>query len=296
MTAQSSTPTLTMMRGLPASGKSTWAKKRILHNTPGTIIRVSKDMLRAMLHENVHAKGTEKQVLAARDAIIASSLSARVSVIVDDTNLAPFHEKNLRTLATRHRARFLVQDFTSVPLDECIRRNVFRADSVPEKVIREMYEKYVATDAAPNSPVQEMSPVRRPAVIVDIDGTLALRGDRSPFEWNKVASDLPNMPVVATVQALAAKGFAIVYCSGRDSVCFEQTRTWIDAHVQVSGPLFMRAAGDTRKDAIVKRELYEMFIAAAFDVQFVLDDRDQVVDLWRNELNIPCFQVAPGSF
>jgi hypothetical protein len=58
----------------------------------------------------------------------------------------------------------------------------------------------------------------------------------------------------------------------------------------------MRRAGDRRKDTVVKREIYERHIAGHYTVRVVFDDRDQVVRLWRDELNLPCFQVAWGNF
>jgi hypothetical protein len=70
-------------------------------------------------------------------------------------------------------------------------------------------------------------------------------------------------------------------CLNRDDVPFDH--------------LFMRADGDDRKDNIVKDELFEAHVRDHFDVQFVLDDRNQVVDMWRAK-GIKCAQVAPGDF
>lgn len=38
--------------------------------------------------------------------------------------------------------------------------------------------------------------------LVDIDGTVALRGERGPFDWDRVGEDKPNGPVIAVVRAL----------------------------------------------------------------------------------------------
>lgn len=46
----------------------------------------------------------------------------------------------------------------------------------------------------------------------------------------------------------------------------------------------------------MKRELYETFVEGKYNVRLVLDDRNQVVDMWRDELGLTCFQVAPGDF
>ncbi|MGH7203736.1 MAG: AAA family ATPase, partial [Candidatus Levyibacteriota bacterium] len=53
---------------------------------------------------------------------------------------------------------------------------------------------------------------------------------------------------------------------------------------------------DFRKDAVVKKELYETHISGKYEVLFVLDDRDQVVEMWRKDLGLPCFQVDYGNF
>jgi hypothetical protein len=57
----------------------------------------------------------------------------------------------------------------------------------------------------------------------------------------------------------------------------------------------MRPAGDMRKDAIVKRELFDRHVRDRYDVTCILDDRSQVVDMWRS-LGLTCLQVAPGEF
>ncbi len=60
--------------------------------------------------------------------------------------------------------------------------------------------------------------------------------------------------------------------------------------------LNMREAGDMRKDSIVKKELFDQHIRGKYNVRMVIDDRDQVVDMWRNELGLTCLQVAEGDF
>lgn len=57
----------------------------------------------------------------------------------------------------------------------------------------------------------------------------------------------------------------------------------------------MRPEGDERKDSIVKQEIYEKYIKDRYNVRFVLDDRNQVVDMWR-EVGLKVLQVAPGDF
>jgi predicted kinase len=289
------TTTLTMTKGLPGSGKSTWAKEQVLKAAPGTLIRINKDDLRAMLHaERWHGKN-ERQVVRTRDALLHTWLVRGISVIVDDTNFNPVHEKNLRDIAEHYGVQFVIKDFTDVPLRTCIKRDLLRERSVGEKVIQRMYDTYLRPRAAP--PVYD--PSLKDAVLVDIDGTLAKMVSRGPFDWDKVGEDEPISAVINLVNTLDDAGTEIVFLSGRDGSCYEQTRVWLERQVGKwtrEAFLYMRAAGDMRRDAVVKEEIYRGKIEPFYNVRFVLDDRDQVVDMWRNNLGLTCLQVAPGDF
>jgi predicted kinase len=135
--------TIIMLRGLPASGKSTWARKYLANANAGTVKRVNKDDLRAMLDGGKWSPENEKFVLQVRDNIIGSALDSGKHVIVDDTNLAPKHEARLRELAKKHGADFQIIDFTHVSVDECIERDRGRPNYVGEKVIRDMHQQFL---------------------------------------------------------------------------------------------------------------------------------------------------------
>jgi hypothetical protein len=135
------------------------------------------------------------------------------------------------------------------------------------------------------------------AVLVDIDGTLALRtGDRSPYDWDRVGEDEPNPPVIELVRTIrAADQHRIILMSGRDESCRRQTEMWLDAQLVPFDELHMRTEKDNRKDSIVKEELYRRHVEGRYEVAFVIDDRNQVVAMWRG-LGLSCFQVAEGNF
>ena len=293
------TPQLLMTIGLPASGKTTWAEEQVRAN-PGRVVHVTKDQLRLMLNAGVFkGKKTESIVLAARDALIETFLAQGLTVIVDDTNFAPFHEKRLRDLAGQYGAEFNVQDFTHVPLEVCLERNEKRSarKRVPASVIHKMWDDYLAAAGQPAAHHDVVDRTERPdAVICDIDGTVARMTGRKPYDWHLVDSDEPVAAVISAVHAMAAAGTQILFMSGRDGCCREMTQEWLDKHVGIDAPLFMRAPGDNRRDSIVKRELFDAHVRDRFNVVFVLDDRDQVVELWRHDLGLPCFQVAEGAF
>ena len=132
------------------------------------------------------------------------------------------------------------------------------------------------------------------AIIVDIDGTLALMGDRSPYDLSRVGQDGVNHPVRQVVW-MASERWNVILCSGREESAREATEAWLDACDIPFDALLMRPTGDRRQDAVVKAELFDQHIRHQYNVQFVLDDRDQVVKMWRS-LGLTCFQVAEGNF
>ncbi len=138
---------------------------------------------------------------------------------------------------------------------------------------------------------------KQKAIIVDIDGTLAdMRGVRGPFDWDKVHLDRPHEDVIELVRDLRSlKKYKIIITTGRDGVCEEATKEWVLEHGVNYDEFFIRKAGDFRKDSIIKSEIYMDYIRPKYDVKFVIDDRNQVVEMWRS-LGLRVLQVAPGDF
>jgi predicted kinase len=297
------TATLTITRGLPASGKTTWAKAQ-----PGAV-RVNRDDLRRMLHGGMLGVGwAETQVTVAQRAQVEALLRAGVNVICDDTNLRAKVCRELADLGLRCGANVVFRDFTDVPVEECIRRDAGRPepDRVGEDVIRGMFQRYLSgrslplpvPDLTPPSPEARYTPApgAPSTILVDIDGTVALMNGRSPYDMSRVRHDTPNHAVIEAVRAMHAAGFLIVYCSGRTDDGREATRDWLDRHVGVPyEALFMREYGDQRKDSTVKAEIFDREIRGRYHVVAVFDDRDQVVRMWRS-LGLTVFQVAEGNF
>lgn len=310
-----SKPLLRITRGLPASGKTTAARAWV-EQDPARRVRVNRDDFRAMFHGGrLGTTDQERAVTAARDAAVTALLRKGLDVICDDTLLPARHARDLRRLAAVAGADFDVWDYTDVPLDVCILRDSNRrgAAHVGEDVIVDMWNRYVrgreyplplpdepdddTTILVPYEPV----PGTPKAVIVDIDGTVALMGTRSPFDETRVHEDQPNRPVIAAIRAMRKAGHRLIFCSGRTEACRDATELWLDEHIGVSGSacpeleLHMRPVGDMRKDAIVKAEIFDKHIRHHYDITAVFDDRQQVVDMWRG-LGLTVFQVAPGDF
>lgn len=133
--------------------------------------------------------------------------------------------------------------------------------------------------------------------IIDVDGTLALKGDRSPYDMTKVLEDKPNQPVITVVKALAASPNApeMLIVSGRGEEARDDTKTWLHRHGVPFNALLLRAEGDFRADQVIKKEILDHLRAQGFEVEGVIDDRAKVVEMWREE-GLTCLQVAPGDF
>lgn len=136
--------TLTITRGLPGSGKSTWARQQ--QETKPGLWRVNRDDLRAML---VPAwafgdQNDEDLLTVVQHRAVHALLYNGIDVIVDDTNLSDRAVKGLREVADDNGATFVIQDFTGVPLETCLARDAARPNPVGEQVIRRMWHTYLA--------------------------------------------------------------------------------------------------------------------------------------------------------
>ena len=276
-----------LLKGLPASGKSTYSKELVTkdHNW----VRVNKDDLRAMMNNGEFLGKLEKQVIKTEREIAENALKLGKNVVIDDTNFNPIHEEYFRDLAMRYGAEFEVK-FFDTPLEECIKRDIKRPNGVGETVIRKMYNQYLK----PQPAVYEHNKNLRTAIMCDIDGTLAHMIDRSPYDWGRVDTDEVDLTIKNLLDVLKDKYF-IILVSGRDEVCREKTEKWLRGNDITYGMLLMRPEGDIRKDSIIKRELFETHIRPYYNVELVLDDRNQVVEMWRS-LGLKCLQVAEGDF
>lgn len=285
-----------LLKGLPASGKSTYAKELQVQN-PGMYKRINRDDMRAMLDNSHFSKSNEKFVKQLRDYLIIKALENGKHVIVDDVNLSP---KNL------NRIEQLVSDFNKANNDqvqvevremktslvECLERDAKREKKVGEKVIRDFHRQFYANNDRYTTQNEDLPK----AVICDLDGTLCLLNGRSPYKADDCDKDLLNKPVADLLKLKAASGTKIILFSGRLDTYKDKTITWLAEHEIPYELLEMRKAKDVRKDSIVKKEMYESFVKDKYCIEFVLDDRDQVVNLWRDDIRLPCFQVYFGDF
>ena len=140
---------------------------------------------------------------------------------------------------------------------------------------------------------------KQTAIICDVDGTVALmHGNRGPFDWHKVSTDKPNQWVIdLIVSYYNGTSCQVIFLSGRCDESFDDTKAWLEEYVDIPFELYMRPkAQEFEKDAKIKHEIYVNQIKPKYGVQFVIDDRKQVVDMWRNVAGLKVAQVAEGNF
>lgn len=298
-------PTVHLTTGLPASGKTTYAKK-LVADSNGRVRRVNLDDIRMMMDLNDGSrfdKNHEETVLKVQDAAIIGAIADGYDIIVDNTHLhARLPNRYKRIVAGR--AQFHVHDFTHVPVDTCIDRDMARDRSVGPAVIKSMHEqirrsKWRLTNHPMNdvvAPAPYVRPLGVPsAIICDIDGTLAIHDGRGPYDFEQVETDLLNPEVARILDMSMSAGDVVIMLSGRQSEYRAHTERWLDKWNIKYDHLWMRAEADRRGDDIVKAELFDAHVRDKYSVRFVLDDRNRVVDLWRR-MGLECWQVNYGDF
>ncbi|WP_159795737.1 phosphatase domain-containing protein [Puerhibacterium puerhi] len=305
---------LVICRGYPASGKSTKALSWV-DSAPEARARVNRDELRMALYGKYTglSNDQERAVTFAQVASVTALLRAGKSVVVDDTNLRAKNARDWVDIAEREGAQWAIWDFET-PVEECIdrdrRRSARGGRSVGEKVIRDFAKRYPLgrwpeikpTPRRHDDPPAKYEPdeSKPPAIIVDLDGTLAHNVTGREFfgkGLERVYEDDVDPNVNFVVNAFFGDA-EVIFMSGRNESARDETERWLTEKADWwpdEYRLFMRADGDYRPDFIVKAELFDKHVRHEFNVKLALDDRDQVVNLWRG-MGIPCWQVAPGAF
>lgn len=284
----------TICVGVSASGKTTWALQQ-----PNSMIVSRDDLRREILEKELQRKlepgelwklwrfKREKEVNSLQDIYFTKAKVENLDLIVADTNL----DKNFNAaLEDRLKTLGFEIEYKLFPIDlvEAWKRDKGRADSVGYDVIYRQYKKWLEFTQRKTYKPNNKLPA---AIIVDVDGTLAIMKDRGPFDWKEVWRDKLNFVVYHALMGFQLQGFKIIILSGRDSVCRKETEQWLKENIVPYYELFMRAENDTRKDSIVKEEMFWNHVADNYNVIAIIDDRPQVTRMWR-ELKIPVFDVG----
>lgn len=144
------------------------------------------------------------------------------------------------------------------------------------------------------------------AIVVDIDGTVATKSDRSPYDYSRVYEDSVSENVASIVHWLydyretdSPNAPEIIFLSGRSNDCRAETEKWLEEKFWTNYQefkLFMRPSDDpSTADFIVKDRLFNQYVAENYNVIGVFDDRRQVVEMWRTK-GLTVLDVAGNKF
>ena len=300
---------LLILVGAPGSGKSTFA--RYFLRTEDNWIRVNRDDFRLMqFGDSLMIPFYEERISKMVEASVLTLLKSDTNVIIDATNTSlRTIEDMIHTYTEYADISFKVFD---LPVDELVKRCDKRYEETGKFISKSVVERNVANlkhtlekfDFAPIPRKVQVATTSYAtqdknlpkAVICDLDGTLSLLNGRDPYNAATCDNDLLNEPVAAALKMAKRRGYQVILLSGREDKFREPTVRFLDKHQIGYDLLLMRTSNDFRKDNIIKRELFEGEIQGKYFVEFLLDDRNQVVDMWRKDLHLPCFQVNYGDF
>jgi len=147
---------------------------------------------------------------------------------------------------------------------------------------------------------------KKTTILFDIDGTLAHVEHRRPHlektppDWKMfnalMGNDTPHKAVVNLYHALwESNDYDIIIVTGRNESYRKVTETWLIWNEIPFSRVIMRADKDNRADHIIKEEILDALLSEGKTIEFTVDDRQQVVDMWRRR-GITCLQCDVGNF
>lgn len=304
---------LTIFRGPPASGKSTEAFRRMAEDPK--IIRINRDTLRVMLgiEGGIGDHEQERSITGMERALFRNAVNMDRDVILDNTNLRRRTVTEWLKLAGELGVEVEFEDFI-LPYDVATYRDALREKRVGVDVMKMFYDKFVQGGKLPAIPTIDaaVSPTFKPytytpglpsCIIVDIDGTLAHMTGRGPYDTSRYHEDVLDEIISLLVDRYCDDMYGdrdttVFIMTGRDEEFRKVTENWLARNGFEYDAMFMRPTetGPVKtKDSIVKDRLFEENIAGKYNVDFILDDRNQVVDMWRAK-GLKVLQVADGNF
>jgi predicted kinase len=271
---------LTVLSGLPASGKTTKAKE-IMKKT-GNTVRLNRDSLREMMHFSKWSPTNEKTIVQTEKDMAFDLLVEGHNVIIDDTNLSEDHKITWEEIAEKTDSKFTFLELDT-PMDVCIERNDKREDKVPSHVIQQFALRY--------------GKIEQPEfgwVLCDLDGTLCNIEHRlehvkkDPKDWDSffagIHADTLRKDVEQQLYEISGKDDLsdVIFVSARPETYRVETEKWLALNCAGINyfTLIMRGADDRRPDTDVKQSMYNRYFKNV-NVRIVFDDRPRVIEMWR---------------
>lgn len=129
--------TIYLMIGIPASGKTTWAKEK--EKELDNAVYIGSDGIRLELWGNENDQQHNRETFKEIFKRITEAGKQNKNIIYDATNITRREKENILKLLPPTYYKIGVR--MSTPVRDCYRRNLKRERNVPEKVIGRMEQR-----------------------------------------------------------------------------------------------------------------------------------------------------------
>ncbi len=299
-----------VISGISGSGKSSYSRELI--NRIDNSVIISRDSIRKLLYglndTNIDLfynenKGDEsvysrmKEVNTYRDTLINDSLRRGKTIILDDTNLEYNDFENLKYWNVDVKIILIHRH-----IDSCIKDDNKRLSPVGIDKVKRQFDKFKHVvsklkkepiDFTPKVLTYDYS--KSDIYIFDIDGTIAEKGRRNPYDMDSVDEDTYIKSVMDVMKSMM-KNNNVLVCTGRNNKSKVKTLEWFSSYgVDIpNDKIFFRGDKDQRADWKVKSEMWDE-ISKRYNIVGMFDDRLQVVRHARN-LGYKVFNVEYNNF
>ena len=317
-------------RGIPGSGKSTWAEEWIKQD-PFNRVRVNRDEIRYMLSKEIYGKAQwmvldekgfpdkdfENKVTNMENTLVDRALRSGKSVVSDNTNLPSKTCAQWVNTAKKFGVPVSTKEFP-ITKEEAIRRDAARDRSVGPKVINMMYSRlgpngefHHVDGTFPLQAYKEPAKKGKPAVAFDLDGTLVDTREITHFvekdEKGRRNFDMfhrsslfvpPNPEVVQILNDAQAAGHPVLITTARSQEYAEVSQRWLHENGITFDNYYCRKQGDFRPDYEVKKDIFDEIDKDYFLVHAV-DDNPAAIKNWEDHgvlvTKIPFGSAAPSE-
>ncbi|MCP6727337.1 MAG: AAA family ATPase [Patescibacteria group bacterium] len=306
-----------MMKGLPASGKSTRARE--IMEKRGNLVRLNRDALRQMLHFNKWTGNNEKITMKVQRAMAKELLLNNVNVIIDDTNLGKSHRERWENLCKEVGAKFAMENLSkNIDLKELFDRDISRRNPIEIsdiKVSGANVGRHVIVSLGIQHDMigyRNFGDGRKKWIVCDIDGTIADLHHRLHFvkgvevkNWKEFFNHMSEDTVIEDVRDTIIKsmkqGYPIIFVSGRPDSHRDITKEWLEnvafkdikfVEGEDYATILMRRSIDHREDTVVKEDILKNYLKPE-NIHMVFDDRPRVIKMWESH-GLTVVDVGPG--